>query len=172
MYVYAENMPVVAIDPNGKACLVHYVCVNTGQTRLDWRTVRCNYACTIDTTKGGKSGDPKGMKNLPGVGGVDCKQPGFAKAVATITEFQNHTDFVGECNCDLTIKTSKAFDVWENPFRDCSIAQCKEESKERLRVLTGTCRVLPPGPARIACSAAVLAEKEVFKTLCNQCNRP
>lgn len=106
------------------------------------------------------------------VGGASCTDPGIQAVVASYRTYENHFDLVGECDCDQTIKTQRAWDHWKNIFRDCRRKKCKADAKEQLKVLSGICKALPAGPAKKICQAAMKAQQEVFDTLCNQCKDP
>lgn len=157
------------MDPYGMACLVFYKCFNTGQTRLDWNTVRCHYSCTIDKTKG-KGGIP-GMRTV-NVGGISCDDIKNENLATFITDFTNHFDLVGKCNCAADRDASKLYDHWKNPFRDCSRSKCKAEAKKRLKGLKNACKLYPPGPLRKLCQAAAKSTQLTFDELCDQCKNP
>jgi len=169
LYRYVGNSPITSLDPSGRACLVYYICFYVSQQRLDWNTVRCHYRCTIDTTKGGQHGDPPGTRTF-WTGAVDCHDPRL-RFHHNISEYRNRFDLVGECNCAQTFRTSKLFDEWTNPFRDCSRSECKRQAADTLRALEQVCRLLPPGPQRTMCKAAAKIEREVIHELCDQCSR-
>jgi len=170
LYRYVGNATVTSVDPTGQACLVFYICFYVSQQRLDWNTVRCLYRCTIDTTKGGEHGDPPGTRTY-GVGIVDCRDPRLAFH-RNISDYRNKFDLVGECDCPKTLRSSKLFDEWSNPFRDCSRAECKRQAAENIRAFEQTCRLLPPGPQRSMCQAAAKAEREVLNEMCDECSKP
>jgi hypothetical protein len=170
LYRYVVNSPITSLDPGGRACLLYYVCFYVSQQRLDWNTVRCHYRCTIDTTKGRQHGDPAGTRTFVG-GFVDCHDPRL-RFHHNISDYRNRFDLVGECNCAQTFRTSKLFDEWSNPFRDCSRSECKRQAADALRALEQVCRLLPPGPQQRMCRAAAKIEREVINELCDQCSRP
>ena len=170
LYEYVNSQPTFMRDPSGEACLVYYNCFYVSQQRLSWNTVRCNYRCTIDTTKGGKGGDPPGTRTVY-VGGVNCRDPKI-KGFYNTGEYDNEWDFVGKCDCNLTMKTEKAFDHWTNPFRDCSRSECKEQVKKNIKALKTTCKLIPPGPWKTACKLILATEKQVLNALCDQCKDP
>jgi RHS repeat-associated protein len=169
LYEYAGGKPLTVLDPQGLACLVYFDCINVGQRRVSWNTVRCDYSCVIDTSRGGDR-DPPGMRTIP-VGGVSCSDPRIPKGIESTTEYTNHFDIHGDCDCALTIKTQKAFDDWTNVFRDCSISECKKDAAARLKAIENTCKVLPPSAAKTICSAAIKAEQFALEVLCNECSR-
>ena len=48
----------------------------------------------------------------------------------------------------------------------------KEEVEENIKGLKNTCKLLPPGPLKVACQAAIAAEEQALKELCDQCADP
>jgi len=162
-----ESNPMVNLDPEGKACIVYLRCFNVGQVRLDWRTVRCSYECTIDESRGGLpgSGDPPGTRTV-GAGGIDCHDPRLSSQVHTKT--RTHTDFVGTCNCLKDWFTQSAYDEWTNPVTDCVRQECLDETARRLEALRLACNALQ-GPAKVACQALLTSQAELLRSICNQC---
>ena len=74
------------------------------------------------------------------VGGINCNNRELRTA-AIISDYDNVFDLWGKCSCDKTMNTQKLYDAWSNPFRDCSVSECKRQSRERLRALIQACRL-------------------------------
>ena len=132
---------------------------------MPYALVKCNYECGIDTSRGGQNGDPPGMRTIPGVGSVDCRDPRIGK--------QRHKkSYTAFCNCQNEWTDQNAYDDWKNPVKDCSRSDCKTEVQRTIGRMRQTCRAMGAGPFKLLCEAAARAAEQAAGEVCDQCEKP
>ena len=156
LYEYVEGRPTVEFDPMGLGCKVCYNCILVGQS-VSGVTKNCEYHCTEDTNK-------QRRETLSGA--CPCDNPNippnitFAKSVGRWQACPPQAD---TCRIHMEVP---------HDIKDCSRSQCRLDLKNSLRAMQQTCRLMPPGPLRVACNAVHKTARETGNPVCNACKHP